>query len=52
MSGKPSTKKQNLTVRLTRKTVRQAKMLAARRKISVRALLVELIEGLVRQGDV
>jgi hypothetical protein len=43
--------KQNLTVSLTKQTLRKAKILAARRDSSISALLAEQIELLVGQDD-
>lgn len=43
--------KQNLTVSLTKQTLRKAKILAARRDSSISALLAEQIEMLVGQDE-
>jgi hypothetical protein len=42
---------QNITVRLSRRTLRKAKILAAKRNISISGLLAEQIEALVGQDD-
>ena len=47
---KPS-RKQNLTVSLERQTIRNARILAARRSTSVSGLLAEQIEMLVSQEE-
>jgi predicted transcriptional regulator len=43
--------KQNITVRLDRRTLRKAKVLAAKRNTSISALLAEEIEHLVGEDD-
>jgi O-phosphoseryl-tRNA(Cys) synthetase len=45
------TVKQNITVRLERRTLRQAKVLAAKRNTSISGLLAEQIEMLVGEED-
>jgi hypothetical protein len=40
-------KKQNLTISLSRETIRKAKVLAARRSTSISGLLAEQIEALI-----
>ena len=47
----PDTTKQNITVRLDRRTLRKAKVLAARRNTSISGLLAEQIETLVGEDD-
>ena len=47
----PETAKQNITVRLDRRTLRKAKVLAARRNTSISGLLAEQIETLVGEDD-
>ncbi|MDP1568974.1 MAG: hypothetical protein Q8L86_03140 [Vicinamibacterales bacterium] len=47
----PDTVKQNITVKLDRRTLRKAKVLAARRDTSISGLLAEQIENLVREND-
>jgi hypothetical protein len=42
---------QNITVRLTRRTLRRAKVLAAKRNTSISGLLAEQIEALVGEDD-
>lgn len=42
---------QNITVRLSRRTLRKAKILAAKRNISISGLLAEQIEALVGEDD-
>jgi hypothetical protein len=42
---------QNITVRLNRRTLRKAKILAAKRNTSISGLLAEQIEALVGQDD-
>ena len=42
---------QNITIRLDRRTVRQAKILAAKRNTSISALLAQQIETLVGEDD-
>jgi len=49
--GTPEATKQNITVRLDRRTLRQAKVLAARRNTSISGLLAEQIETLVGEDD-
>jgi hypothetical protein len=43
--------KQNVTVRLDRQTLRKAKILAAKRNMSISGLLAQEIESLVSQDD-
>ena len=43
--------KQNITVRLDRRTLQKAKVLAARRNTSISGLLAEQIETLVGEDD-
>ena len=50
MSASEDTK-QNITVRLDRRTVQKARELAARRNTSISALLAQQIETLVREDD-
>jgi hypothetical protein len=47
----PETTKQNITVRLDRRTLRKAKVLAAKRNTSISALLAAQIETLVGEDD-
>ncbi len=47
----PETTKQNITLRLDRRTLRKAKVLAARRNTSISGLLAEQIETLVGEDD-
>lgn len=42
---------QNITVRLSRRTLRKAKLLAAKRNTSISGLLAEQIETLVGEDD-
>lgn len=42
---------QNITVRLDRRTLREAKVLAAKRNTSISALLARQIEALVGEDD-
>lgn len=42
---------QNITVRLSRRTLRKAKILAAKRNTSISGLLAEQIESLVGEDD-
>lgn len=42
---------QNITVRLSRRTLRKAKVLAAKRNTSISGLLAEQIEALVGEDD-
>lgn len=42
---------QNITVRLNRRTLRKARILAAKRNISISGLLAEQIEALVGEDD-
>ncbi|HWB30590.1 MAG TPA: hypothetical protein VG736_08825 [Vicinamibacterales bacterium] len=42
---------QNITVRLNRRTLRKAKVLAAKRNTSISGLLAEQIEALVGEND-
>lgn len=43
--------KQNVTVSLTRDTIRKAKVLAARRDTSISGLLAEQIEALIKEDE-
>lgn len=43
--------KQNITVRIDRQTLRKAKILAAKRNISISRLLAQQIETLVGEDD-
>ncbi len=45
------TTKQNITLRLDRRTLRKAKVLAAKRNTSISRLLAEQIETLVGEDD-
>ena len=45
------TDKQNVTVRLERRTLRKAKILAAKRNTSISGLLAQQIENLVSADD-
>ena len=47
----PDTTKQNITVRLDRRTLRKAKVLAARRNTSISRLLADQIETIVGEND-
>jgi hypothetical protein len=47
----PESMKQNITVRLDRRTLRKAKVLAAKRNTSISGLLAEQIEALVGEDD-
>ena len=47
----PDTTKQNITVRLDRRTLRKAKVLAARRNTSISRLLADQIETIVGEDD-
>lgn len=47
----PESTKQNITVRLDRRTLRKAKVLAAKRNTSISRLLTEQIEALVGEDD-
>jgi hypothetical protein len=47
----PESTKQNITVRLDRRTLRKAKILAARRNTSISDLLAAQIETLVGDDD-
>jgi hypothetical protein len=42
---------QNITLRLTRRTLRKAKLLAAKRNTSISRLLAEHLEALVGEDD-
>lgn len=46
-----STDTQNVTIRLTRRTVRRARVLAAQRNTSISRLLAEHVEHLVGEAD-
>lgn len=46
------TVKQNITIKLDRRTLKKAKVLAARRDTSISGLLAEQIEALVREDEV
>lgn len=47
----PESAKQNITVRLDRRTLRMAKVLAARRNTSISRMLAQQIETLVGEDD-
>ena len=47
----PETSKQNITVRLDRRTLQKAKVLAAKRGTSISGLLAEQIAALVGEDD-
>ena len=47
----PESATQNITVRLNRRTLRKAKILAAKRNTSISGLLAEQIEALVGEDD-
>jgi hypothetical protein len=47
----PETTKQNINVRLDRRTLRKAKVLAAKRNTSISGLLAAQIEALVGEDD-
>jgi hypothetical protein len=47
----PDPVKQNITVRLDRRTLRKAKVLAAKRNTSISGLLAEQIEALVGEDE-
>ncbi len=47
----PDSVKQNITVRLDRRTLRMAKVLAARRNTSISRMLAEQIETLVGEDE-
>lgn len=49
--GTPQTTKQNVTVRLDRRTLHKAKVLAAKRNTSISGLLAQEIENLVSEDD-
>jgi hypothetical protein len=49
--GTTDTTKQNITVRLDRRTLRRAKILAAKRNTSISALLARQIEVLVGEDQ-
>ncbi len=51
MSTSKNTNRQNLTLSLTRQTLRKAKILAARRETSISGLIAEQIEFLVREEE-
>ncbi len=46
-----SNDKQNITIRLTRRVVKKAKILAARRETSISGLLAQQIESLVGEEE-
>lgn len=48
---RPTAGKQNVTVSISRETVRKARILAARRSTSISGLLAEEIEKLVGEED-
>jgi hypothetical protein len=52
MTSPKETGKQNLTISLDRKTIRMAKILAARRSTSISGLLARQIEILVGEEEV
>lgn len=47
----PESTTQNITVRLSRQTLRKAKILAAKRNTSISALLADQIDSLVGEDD-
>jgi hypothetical protein len=47
----PESTTQNVTVRLNRRTLRKARILAAKRNTSISGLLAEQIEALVGEDD-
>ncbi len=47
MTKSPENARQNLTIRLDRKTIKKAKILAARRDTSISGLVEEQIESLI-----
>jgi len=47
----PESATQNITIRLNRRTLRKAKVLAAKRNTSISGLLAEQIEALVGEDD-
>ena len=49
--SEPGATKQNITVRLDRRTLRKAKVLAAKRNTSISGLLAEQIDALVGEDD-
>ena len=49
MTSKPA--KQNVTISITRDTVRKARILAAKRSTSISALLAEQIEALIDEEE-
>ena len=51
MASSGDISKQNLTIRLSRQTIRKAKVLAARRATSISALVAEQIEILVGEEE-
>lgn len=51
MSSSQDKSKQNVTISLTRQTIRKAKVLAARRATSISGLLAEQIEILVGKEE-
>lgn len=51
MAGSKGSSKQNVTVSLSRQTVRKAKILAARRDTSISGLLAQQIEALVGEEE-
>ncbi len=46
-----SNDKQNITIRLTRRVIKKAKILAARRETSISGLLAQQIESLVGEEE-
>ncbi len=51
MKGAEETSKQNVTVSLSRQTLRKARVLAARRATSISKLLADQIEALVGEDE-
>jgi hypothetical protein len=47
----PESTSQNITIRLDRRTLRRAKVLAAKRNTSISGLLAQQIESLVGEDD-
>jgi len=47
----PGTSRQNITLRLDRRTLRKARVLAASRNTSISALLAEHLESIVSDDD-
>ncbi len=47
----PTAERQNLTVSLPKRTIQQARVIAARRSTSISALIVEQVEALVGKDE-